>query len=238
MAGSMEFLILAIGIFVGGHFLLSSTGIRAVLTGILGETGFRAGYSLVALLALVWTIIAFSAAPYVEIWEPRAGLIYAPAVLMPIACILAVAGLTTPSITIVGGESLAHNPHPITGITTITRHPFLWAVSIWAIGHIAANGDVASLFFFGGMAVLALGGMAHIDHRRRLALGAAWGPVALGTSVVPFAAALQGRTRIDWPGIGWRRVVGGVVLAAVLPFVHPWISGKSIIPDLIPMISG
>ena len=85
----------------------------------------------------------------------------------------------------------------------------------------------------GGMAVLALGGMAHIDHRRRLALGADWGPVAMTTSVIPFLAAIQGRTRIDWRGIGWSRFLGGIALAIALPFLHPWISGKEIVPQFV-----
>lgn len=231
-------LVLAIGSFVGGHFLLSSARIRGVVTGVLGEAGYRVGYSLVALASLTWTVFAFGAAPYVEIWAPYAGLMHVPTVLMPIACVLAVAGVTTPTVTMVGGEALAQNPQPVSGITTVTRHPFLWAVGLWAIGHIAANGDVASVIVFGGMAVLAFGGMAHIDHRRRVALGAGWGPIALATSVVPFAAALQGRSGIDWQGIGWARVAGGVALAAVLPFLHPWISGKPIVPGFVMQLAG
>jgi uncharacterized membrane protein len=92
---------------------------------------------------------------------------------------------------------------------------------------------VAGLVLFGGMAVLALGGMAHIDHRRRVAMGPDWGPVALTTSAIPFLAAIQGRHRIDWRGIGWARLAGGIALAGALPFLHPWLSGKTIVPDFV-----
>jgi len=233
MSGSIEMLVLAVGCFVGGHFLMSSTGLRTALVGLLGATGFRAAYSLVALATLVWSIAAYGAAPAIELWSGNGGLIFVPTIVMPFACVLAVSGLTTPTVTMVGGEPRAQHPQPVSGITTITRHPFLWAVTLWAVGHVAANGDVASVVFFGGMAVLAVGGMAHIDHRRQATLGADWGPVALATSVVPFVAAIQGRTRIDWRGIGWARLAGGVGLAVVLPFLHPWISGKTIVPDFI-----
>jgi uncharacterized membrane protein len=233
MAGSIEILVLAAGCFVGGHFVLSSVNVRTALIGVLGENGFRGVYSLAALAAMVWTVIAYGAAPRVELWKAGMGLTHVPAVLMPFACILAVAGMTTHNVTMVGGETVARSPHPVAGIVTVTRHPFLWAVTLWAVGHAAANGDVASLILFGAMALLALGGMAHIDYRRRLSLGADWGPVAMTTSVVPFLAAIQGRNRIDWRGIGWARPFGGVAIAVVLPFLHPWISGKSIVPDFV-----
>jgi len=239
MTGSIEMLILAVGCFVGGHFLLSSATIRPLLVGFLGETGFRAAYAAGALAILIWSVAAYRSAPEVELWPADGGLAHVPFILMPFACILAVAGLTTPSVTTVGGETVARLPRPVSGIATITRHPFLWAVALWAIGHMAANGDVASIVFFGGMAVLAFGGMTHIDQRRRKALGADWGPVAMVTSVLPFAAAIQGRTRIDWRGIGWGRVAGGIALAAVLPFLHPWIAGKPILSDsVLQMLSG
>jgi uncharacterized membrane protein len=233
MAGSIEILALAAGCFVGGHFVLSSVNVRTALIGILGETGFRGVYSLAAIAAMVWTIVAYGAAPRVELWRAGMALTHVPAVLMPLACILAVAGMTTRTVTMVGGEFVARSPRPAAGIVTITRHPFLWAVTLWSVGHIATNGDVASLILFGGMAVLALGGMAHIDYRRRLSLGADWGPVAMTTSVVPFLAAIQGRNRIDWRGIGWARLSGGVALAVTLPFLHPWISGKAIVPEFV-----
>ncbi len=233
MAGSIEILIVAVGCFVGGHFALSSIGVRTPLIGLLGETGFRVAYSLLAVATLIWTVAAYRAAPVVVLWQTGPGLWHVPAVLMLFACVLAVAGLTTRTVTMVGGESLSRDPQPASGIATVTRHPFLWAVTLWAVGHMAVNGDAASLILFGGMAVLALGGMAHIDHRRRMTLGADWGPVAMTTSVIPFVAAIQGRTRIDWRGIGWPRLVGGVVLAVVLPFLHPWLSGKTIVPDFM-----
>src|SRR3546814_5422961 len=70
----------------------------------------------------------------------------------------------------------------------------------------------------GGIAILSFGGMQHIDQRRESHLGASWGPMKLTTSVVPFAAALARRTKVDWRGLGWWRPAPGlVVYAALLP---------------------
>ncbi len=230
MTGSIGTLLLATTCFVGGHFILSSALPRHYLMSGLGENGFRLVYSIVAIGALIWTIAAYRAAPYEEIWAAGMTFRHLPAVLMPFASILAVAGLTSRNVTVVGGESLAGDPRPVKGIVTITRHPFLWGVTLWSAGHILANGNLASLILFGGLALLALGGMAHIDYRRRVALGSDWGPVAMTTSAIPFLAAIQGRHDIDWRGIGWVRVVAGLVVYVLLIVLHPWLSGVTIAP--------
>ncbi len=232
MMGTIEGLSLAVACFVGGHFILSSVNIRNRAVAALGETGFRAFYSLIAIASMAWTVMAYRAAPEIALWQAGMALANLPVVVMPFACILAVAGLTSRSITVVGGEGMAGEPDAISGITTITRHPFLWGVTLWAIGHIAASGDAAGLVLFGGMAVLALGGMAHIDHRRHVAMGSDWGPVVMTTSVTPFLAAIQGRRPIDWRGIGWARLAGGTVLYLAMPFLHAW-AGKPILPDFL-----
>ena len=236
MPGTIEGLLLAVACFAGGHFALSSLPVRRRLIGAVGQGPFRALYSIAALGALAWTIMAYGAAPDSPLWGAGMGLVHAPVFLMVPACILAVAGVTTRSPTMVGGEKLAGDADAVTGIVTITRHPFLWAVTLWSAGHIAANGDLASIVFFGGFALLALGGMAHIDHRRKIAVGPDWGPIAMTTSAVPFLAAIQGRRAIDWRGIGWARLAGGIGLFLALAAAHPWIAGVAILPDFLAAI--
>ncbi|MBE9554815.1 MAG: NnrU protein, partial [Proteobacteria bacterium] len=145
MTGTIASLSLAVACFVGGHFILSSVSVRGRAVAILGETGFRAFYSLAAVVTMAWTVIAYRAAPEIELWRTSMTLTHVPAVLMPLACILCVAGLTTRSVTMVGGEDMAGEPDTVFGIATITRHPFLWGVALWAIGHIVANGEAAGL---------------------------------------------------------------------------------------------
>jgi len=70
----------------------------------------------------------------------------------------------------------------------VTRHPFLWGVAIWAVGHLLVNGDRASIVLFGGMLILAVSGTSSIDAKRRRKLGDKWDAYAAQTSNVPFAA--------------------------------------------------
>lgn len=229
MIGTMQALFLAVAAFVGGHFILSSVAVRQGVIKAIGENGFRLLYSAFALATLVWVVAAYGKAPVVVLWPVSRGLWYLPFFVLPFACILLVAAVTTQNVTMIAGERYLDGPRPMWGIVTVTRHPMLWGIGLWAVSHLLANGDQASLILFGGMAILAFGGMAHIDARRRASLGAAWGPVALTTSVVPFLAAIQGRTRIDWAGIGLARVAGGLAVYAAFLLTHGWATGVDIL---------
>lgn len=220
MIGTLGNLALAVAAFVGAHFVLSSLAVRRRVIARVGEGVFRGIYALVALASLIWMLLAYGAAPDAALWRPVPALRNIPLAVMPFACLFVVAGLTTRNVTGIGGETLLDDPHPVRGAATITRHPFLWGVALWGAAHAAANGDVASVLLFGGMTVLALGGMAHIDRRRREAAGAAWGPVAMGSSAIPFLAAIQGRVKIDWPGIGPARILAGLALYAIVLATH------------------
>ncbi len=228
--GTLENLALAVATFVGGHFILSSLTVRQRVVARVGEGIFRALYSVVALASFVWMLRAYGAAPDTALWQPTPALALIPLVTMPFACVFAVAGLTTRNVTGVGGESLLDDPHPVRGAATVTRHPFLWGVALWGAAHAATNGDAASVLLFGGMTVLALGGMVHIDHRRRKSAGAAWGPVAMSSSAIPFHAAIQGRAKIDWAGIGPTRILAGLALYVIVLATHESAFGVDVMP--------
>src|SRR3546814_6752710 len=82
---------------------------------------------------------------------------------MPVAAVLLVAGITTRSPTAVGGDAVLDDPRTVRGILTITRHPFLNATGLWALAHLAANGDLASILLFGALALLSYAGMARSE---------------------------------------------------------------------------
>lgn len=229
MTGTIEALLAATGAFVLGHFILSSLPVRSAIIGAVGEGPFRAIYSILAGLCLFWTILAFGDAPFHEVWTPPQGMRHLTFLLVLIGVFFLVIGVTTKSPTAVGGDKMAGDPHPLAGILTVTRHPFLIGVICWAVGHLLANGDLASIILFGGILILAVGGIAHIDMRRRHSLGSAWGPIALSTSVVPFLAILQKRARLDWRGIGLPRVVLALAIYAALAYGHQWFAGISLV---------
>lgn len=229
MTGTFSALVLAACTFLGLH-LLPSTPMRGGLVKLLGENGYLALFSVAAGAALIWYAAAYSAAPYRELWPAWNVLRYVPLAVMPFAMILLVCGMTTRNPMAVRQEKHLHATDFAPGILKVTRHPVMWAIALWALSHLAANGDRASLIFFGGLASLALLGMPLMDHRRVETLGAAWGPFALTTSAIPFAAALQGRAKPRLSEIGWWRIALGLALYAGALFAHGPVLGPGALP--------
>jgi uncharacterized membrane protein len=217
--------------FCGSHVLLSSTGLRGSLRDQLGETGFLAVYSLTALATFAWFLVAYAHAPTIVLWPRQKWTALVPVAVMPLASILLVAGYTTPNPTAIAMERLARADDPAPGILRVTRHPVMWAIGLWAVSHVLANGDVRSLIFFGAFAVLSLGGTLLIDHKKKLALGSHWSRLSQVTSNFPFAALVTGRTRMRWRDIGLLRVVAGLLLYVVLFRGHAIIVG---VPVMLP----
>lgn len=231
MPGSLAALASATAVFIASHVVLSSLPIRSRLVAALGENGFRAGYSLVAIALLVWVVMAYNAAPVVEAWPPPTGLRHLSLVIMPVACVFLVAGLTTANPTVVGADTAARIASGPVGIFRITRHPVMWAVALWGIAHVLANGDAAGLILFGGFTILAIAGAAHSDFRRQALLAERWTAYRAQTSFIPFKAVLLRQTALRFREIGWARLAGGLALFAVLLLAHPWLFGVSPLYD-------
>jgi uncharacterized membrane protein len=107
-------------------------------------------------------------------------------------------------------------------MTRITRHPFLWGTALWGFVHFVINGDLASSLVFGSLLVLAVGGAASIDAKRRRAYGERWEQFARQTSNVPFAAIVAGRNQLGAAlrEIGIVRPLVAIAVFAALFFLH------------------
>jgi len=219
-------LIAAALFLLASHFGISSTPLRAALVARLGERGYLVLYSLVAAVALGWLIGAWARAPYVELWPPGPALAGVPLLVVPVALVLLVGGLTTPNPTAVGASAdLLAAREPVRGVFRITRHPFMWGVGLWAGAHILANGDLASLILFGSLGALALLGTLLIDRKYAARRGADWQRFAAATSNLPLAAVVAGRQRLVLTEIGWWRLALALVLFVVLLALHARLFG-------------
>jgi uncharacterized membrane protein len=220
---SIEMLVLAAFVFLATHYV-SSTPLRGVLVGRLGERAYRGLYVVVAFAAIGGMIWAFRRAPYAPLWSGEEFKAWA-VLVMPFVLILLVCGVTSRNPTAVGQESALRSTADPAGILRVTRHPVMWAIGLWALLHVAVRGDAASLVFFGTFAVLAFAGTVLIDARKRRTLGVEWTRFADVTSNVPFGAILRGRNRLRFEEIGGWRVLAGIALYLVLLLAHPWLFG-------------
>jgi uncharacterized membrane protein len=210
----MSTLIAATLVFLATHFV-ASTPLRPLLASRLGEWPYRGAYSLVALVTLVWMGWAYGNAPREILFTPWRE---APYVVMPFVFILLACGYGR-NPTMVGAEKLLKSEDPARGIVRITRHPIMWGLMLWAASHIVARGDLKSVIFFGGLLLVAALGTILMDARKQT--NPDFARFAAVTSNVPFVAIAQGRNRVRWSEIGWKRPAIGLAAFALVLLVHP-----------------
>ncbi|RMF11183.1 MAG: NnrU family protein, partial [Alphaproteobacteria bacterium] len=100
----MTELVLAAVVFLFLH-ALSSTPIRALAVGAVGEMVYRGLFSALSIAAIVWLAHAYNTAPTGGIlWAVGDWGRHVAAVLMALAAFFVVSGLTTPNPTSVGFE--------------------------------------------------------------------------------------------------------------------------------------
>jgi len=229
----MALMLLASVLFLGTHLGISSTILRGRMVAMLGERGYLGAYSLVAALTLGYLIWIYGALPrYGYFWLPSPELYLIPKIVMPVAAILLVGGFMVRNPTAVGMEgTLATGGDAdalARGLIRITRHPFQWAVVLWAAAHLTANGDRVSVVFFGTFLVLGLAGGLLIDRKKAERMGDDWDAFARVTSNVPFAAIAAGRNRLAVKEL-IAPVLVGLATYVVLYLVHPWLSGVRLV---------
>lgn len=223
---SYALLLIGFALFVGGHFALSHPPIRSRLVARLKEGPFMGLYSAVAGVALFVFAVGYSQAGYIALWDGGAAARWAAFALSGVGLAAVGMALRPDNPTLNGSRAEPKRWTP-TGVFTITRHPMMWGVALWAIGHLAANGDLASLIFFSGFLLLALGGAAHSDARRSRADAVGFAALAMKSSYWPFAALTDGRARFAMTAADWRGCAIGAAIAIAAFAAHAYLFGVS-----------
>jgi uncharacterized membrane protein len=230
----MTMLVAAALVFLALHFIVAGTPVRDAITGVIGDRPYLGLFSLASVAGIVWLCISYNRAQAGNdplLYDLGPGIRHLGIPVVVIAFFLGVQGLLARNPTRVQvGQPVANPADEIYGVVRITRHPFLWSVVIWSAFHLAANGDEASVIFFGTFFVLALFGTILIDAKRRRKMGAAWAAFSSRTSNIPFAAVLAGRNALNISeSFGWRFLAAMAVFLAIL-FTHYHLFGVSPFP--------
>lgn len=211
--------------FLVTHLGISSTSLRGVLVARLGKLGYLGLYSIVAVFFLGWLIVAYNDTPHTGfLWPPLPAFRALALLLMLLAFIFAIGAFTTKNPTVVGQENLLSEVGQGRGLVRITRHPFQWAVVIWAVAHILANGDQASLIFFGSLGLVSLLGTFLMDRKKAASFGESWEHFSEVTSNVPFLAILRGKNRLAVSEL-WLPALLGLAFYGLVLWQHSWVSG-------------
>ena len=170
----MAILILGLVIFLGLHStrIVSESG-RQKAIARLGEGPWKGLYSAVSAIGFVLIVWGFARARYTapQLWTPFPGARHITMLLMLISLIL-----------------LASYLFKRSHITAAVHHPMVWAVLLWSVGHLLANGSAADLILFGAFLVWSVADLASSyarDRRNNLVypapeLGATAGAVVVG----------------------------------------------------------
>ena len=143
----MKIMLIGLVIFLSSHLLPTFTGIRQGLINRLGLYPYKGLFGLVALLGLGLMVMGKLQADSVTLWQP-------PAWGQTLTYIIML-----PAITLFAAAYVPGN------IKRYTRHPMLWGVTLWAIAHLFANGDLASLLIFISLGLFALFDMWSANRR-------------------------------------------------------------------------
>ena len=215
---------LAAFLFAASHLIPAMPPVRRPLVARLGARLYGGLYGTLSLVLLGWLLWTWSQAPFVPLWQ-AAWTRWVPAVAMPVASILLVVAATQPnplSLALPKQDFAPHRP----GLLAVTRHPFVWALTLWALAHIPPNGDLAALLLFGPLALLGPLGALSLDAKRRALLGReTWRRMAANTGSLPFLALLGGRVRYRPAGGDALRVIFGLLLFKILYAMHTDVIG-------------
>jgi uncharacterized membrane protein len=184
----MTLLIIGLAGFIGIHSLPWFPTLRAALIARLGERAYRRRFALVALTSLGLMVLGKARAEFVPLYTPPAWGHQAALPLVLLAFLL-----------------LAASQLP-SNIKRYTRHPMLWAVTLWSTAHLLANGDLAGVLLFGSLLGYSLAAMYSANIR-----GA-----RLRTARYPATQDLRAA------------VAGGIVYIALLE-LHPYLFGPRVI---------
>lgn len=183
----MFYMLIGIILFVGTHLITSVRPVRTSIVNIIGELPYKGIYSVLSLTGVILMVMAMDKINFNLLYHPpEFAKTIAPILMLPAFILL----------------PASHIP---SNIKRFTRHPMLWAFTLWATAHLIANGDLASVMLFGTFGVYSLFGMVSQNAR-----GAkkSTTKVSLAKDVIIVAI--------------------GIVLYAGFAFSHGWLFGVSV----------
>lgn len=192
----MMLLITGLALFFAVHLVPTNRPLRDGLAARFGEGPFKGVFSVIALIGFVLIVLGFAKMQATVgsknpiLWYPPEWTKHVAFTLMLPAMILLVAAFV-PS-----------------RIRAAVKHPMLAAIKVWALAHLIANGDAASVVLFGSFLAFAV--YDRIALKRRGALGGSGADAPILNDVLVV-------------------VLGLALYAAMLFWGHAWLIGVPLV---------
>ena len=144
---TMTILISGLVIFFAIHAIPLFPSFKTSLQSRLGAMRFKGIFSLIALAGFGLILLGMSRAEFRPVFTPPTWSPLIANLAMPVAFCLLVA---------------AYVPN---NFRRVIRHPMLSGVFIWALAHLIANGDLASILLFGLFGLYAIVDIISVNRR-------------------------------------------------------------------------
>jgi uncharacterized membrane protein len=129
-------LVLGLVLFIGTHVFVTLRPQRAALIGAIGETKYKALFTILAIagIALIaWGYGDYRDTEWIDVWNP-------PKWTRHVTVLLTWPAIICLTATYIPGD-----------IKRTLKHPTLVAVKLWALAHLISNGDLGSIILFGSL---------------------------------------------------------------------------------------
>jgi uncharacterized membrane protein len=174
----MLVMVIGLVVFFAIHLVPSNAELKNGLIARFGEGGYKAIFAIAALIGLTLIALGFYKLQLHPgknpiLWDPPTWTRH-----------LALALMLPSMIALVAAYVPSH-------IHVMLKHPMLVAIKIWALAHLLANGDLASLVLFGSFLAFAVYDRISVKKRGDLGpLGKGSGPWINDVIVVVLGVAL------------------------------------------------
>lgn len=143
----MLYLLAGLTLFFGIHAVPLLPSLKTPLVSRLGAMRFKGVFSLLSVAGFVLILFGMSRAAFQPVFAPPAWAPRIANLAMPVAFCLLVA---------------AYVPN---NFRRVIRNPMLSGVLLWALAHLAANGDLASILLFGSFAAYSVIDIVAVNRR-------------------------------------------------------------------------
>lgn len=188
----MILLILGLVLFLGVHSVkIVAPAFRDRFIAQRGENAWKGMYTIISIVGFILIIWGFSIARYGApvVYTPPFWFSHVTLLLMLVSFVLLVASSV-----------------PTGRIKAAVKHPMLLAIKLWSVGHLMANGDLASVILFGSFLVWAIADRISVGRRDAAGLTQPMGQPSVRNDVLAI-------------------VIGVVVYILFVWKLHEWLIG-------------
>lgn len=187
----MFLLVIGLVIFLGIHSIrILAPAFRTGFIDSRGDGAWKGLYSVISIIGFVVMVYGYGIAREDAdlLYSPVSGALGIALIVVPIALVLVMA-----------------SQFPAGYIKRTVGHPMLWGIILWALAHLANNGDTASVLLFGALLVWAVADLVSCYRRG-------------GRPPEP---------KVLWDGASV--IIGLVLTYAFVKFLHEYLFGVGIV---------